>query len=439
MSSAKSWFVQTSFGATLGPMPDDALLEMIRTGALLRTDQVREGSNDEWRPAAEFPNLFDAVASTSAIHEPIASVAVQETSTTRPSDSFSVPSKIKLVPPTVPTRHESVSISEGPPVTGVSAQAATVSDSVLPPRAIQRNVTPSPERSVSSAAPPEDNLIASWRSERRRTQEDLGTDSLAAEMSQAQDKEDLVPELPAEQFVDAPEPASIAAPEKRTAARPSSQRPAFLDQINGLEDGRRQRVETSQQKWERWKRSLPSWQIAAVVMLVLLALWNYWPRSTRGIYDRYVAIWEEWKSRRADFKDQEGWDRFLKHTEAELNDTVPWLEKNARASERDKLMLLWIGRDCFRKMLKHPRVLGTPEEKQLQFLLTSVREWYDSPGSSTSPPGSAASLSADPEQSAGVGMFDPKLVRPEKQTTAPAAPKMPTKPAVSPAASPEDR
>jgi hypothetical protein len=174
-------------------------------------------------------------------------------------------------------------------------------------------------------------------------------------------------------------------------------------------------------------------------VLVLSALWVYWPRSSRGIYERYVVIWEEWKTRRADLKDKEGWDRFIKHTEVELNDTVPWLEKNASASERDTLLLLWIGRDCFRKMLKHPRLLGTPEENQLQVLFASVRDFYESPGSGTSPPGSAASQNADPEQTAGAAMFDPKLVRPEKQTAPSATPTNPPKPDVSPAANPEDR
>ena len=58
-SSQQHWFVQTDFGALLGPMPDDALAEMAHTGALLIRDRVREGTDGEWRPAGEVPGLFD--------------------------------------------------------------------------------------------------------------------------------------------------------------------------------------------------------------------------------------------------------------------------------------------------------------------------------------------------------------------------------------------
>ena len=46
-----------------GPMPEDALQEMVRTGALVRADQVRESESVDWRPASEVPGLFDADAS----------------------------------------------------------------------------------------------------------------------------------------------------------------------------------------------------------------------------------------------------------------------------------------------------------------------------------------------------------------------------------------
>lgn len=58
-SSVNHWFVQTDFGALLGPMPRDALAEMARTGALLVRDQVREGTDGKWRLASEVPGLFD--------------------------------------------------------------------------------------------------------------------------------------------------------------------------------------------------------------------------------------------------------------------------------------------------------------------------------------------------------------------------------------------
>lgn len=60
MSSLSNWFVQTGFGAVLGPMPTDALSEMIRTGALIASDLVRSESSAEWEPAGSVPGLFSS-------------------------------------------------------------------------------------------------------------------------------------------------------------------------------------------------------------------------------------------------------------------------------------------------------------------------------------------------------------------------------------------
>ena len=89
MAAAKTWFVQTGFGAVLGPMPEDALREMVRTGALLRSDQVREGAEGEWHPTSEMPGLFDAATSANSPMKSeaiaIAEVAMIAPVTTAPS------------------------------------------------------------------------------------------------------------------------------------------------------------------------------------------------------------------------------------------------------------------------------------------------------------------------------------------------------------------
>ncbi len=58
-STTKSWYVQGGFGTLLGPMPDDALEQMARTGALLPDDLIREASSIEWLSAADIAGLFD--------------------------------------------------------------------------------------------------------------------------------------------------------------------------------------------------------------------------------------------------------------------------------------------------------------------------------------------------------------------------------------------
>ncbi len=438
MSSAKSWFVQTGFGATLGPMPTDALVEMVRTGALIRTDQVRAGDNDEWRLASEIPDLHDVFSGAS----PNAEQSLPENATVSappvPAVMQRKSIKINLVPPTRPVGAEPPAV----PVDAAVATAASAPEPVVAPVSVVRDVPPIVEppiddTPVSATAPPGNDLIANWKSRRIQTKEELGLVSLAAEMTQSETQEGLAPELSADLLDDdVPEPAPIVVTNRKPSTHPVSNRPAFLDQVAGLEDGPRVRVETLKEKWDRWRRSLPSWPIAVAVVLVLFMAWSYWPRSHRGIYSRYVAIWEEWKTRRTDFKDKEGWEHFLKQTAAELNDTVPWLEKNARASDREQLLLLWIGRDCFRKMLKQPRQIGSAEEKQLQVLLTKVRELHEPSGSTTLDGGLAGGKNADPEQPTGAGAFDPNTVRAETKPVAPVDPAIPAKADGSPSVAP---
>lgn len=438
MSSAKSWFVQTGFGATLGPMPTDALVEMVRTGALLRMDQVRAGDEGDWSLASEIPDLVDVffVASTST-EQSVPDNAVELAPTVEPSTPRSS-SKINLIPPARPVGFEPSSMATDGPVTVAASQPELVVEPVSVSREVAPAVVPSIEEdSTSGTAPPENDLIANWKSLRIQTKEELGLVSLAAEMTQAE--ENLAPELPGDLFADEEEPTPVVVTNRKPASHPMSNRPAFLDQITGLEDGPRVRVETSREKWDRWQRSLPSWPIAVVVVLVLFMAWSYWPRSHRGIYARYVTIWEEWKTRRTDFKDKEGWEHFLKQTASELDDTVPWLEKNARASDREQLLLLWIGRDCFRKMLKQPRQIGSAEERQLQILLTKVRELHEPSGSTTLDGGLAGGKNADPEQPTGAGAFDPNAARAETKLVVPIDPALPAKADVAPGVVPEER
>jgi len=421
MSSAKSWFVQTEFGATFGPMPDDALLEMVRTGALLKTDQVRAGREGQWRLASEFPGLFDAVTASPTSTENSPSNNLAEIPSMVPASSPSNPPTIHLIPPTQPAHPDPPLIAMETPATVATSQPQIVTETAADSRDVAPMALPRIEE-LSANAPPENHLIAAWKSQRSQSKVELGVDSLAAELGQAESGDDLAPELPADLLDDEVVPASTTAANKSPSSRPVANRRAFLDQIAGLEDGPRRPIETSQQKWDRWRRSLPTWPIVLAITLVLFTTWAYWPRSQRGIYDRYVAIWQEWKTRRTDFKDKEGWDQFLKHTQAELDDMVPWLEKHARSSDREKLLLLWIGRDCFQRMLRQPRQMDSPEEKQLQFLLLSMRDFYESPDTVTAGGGIAASMDADPEHPIGAGVFDPNAVRPATKTASPAPP-----------------
>ena len=334
-----------------------------------KTEQSVSNSNPQ---TTETPAIEPAASAPNAILEP---------------DPPSVPSvKGRLIPPPMPLVS---AMSVSPPIHNEPPVAA-VAETVAASREVKPFVElptepPNDEASEERSAPPEDDLISRWRKERDRSRDELGTVSLAAEMSQSPDVEDFAPELPADLLDDEADSEVLAPPPASSISETSTRRrtidkPAFLDQIAGLEVGPRVPEEPLAKKWDRWRRSLPDLRIAAAVVVVAFAAWWwFWPRSSREIHDRYVAIWSEWKTRRTDLKDTTGWEQFLKRTEQELNATVPYLEKPAQASDRESQLLLFIGRDCLQEMLKQPRQIGSPIEKQLQTLFAALHDMREPP------------------------------------------------------------
>ncbi len=368
MSSANPWYVQTVFGAVLGPMPDDTLAEMARTAALLPEDLVRQGADGEWHPASSVPDLFDESSSVAGSMVGLAST-----------------------------------------------------DSVEPGNSTE----PLGERPQPTV-----DLIASWKAERRHTLEQLGLSSLANESvtDNVASSEGSHESLPDHFVFESPNFESHKAESVATAPpkspSPSIKRPSLLSQIAP----RLQKPETFPQKWDRWKRSLPSWPIGIAGVVVLAMIWWYWPRSTRGIYDRYVEIWKELETRRVDFKDKEGWEEFLERSNAELNETVSWLETQTSSRDQEKQLLLWTGRDCLKPMLKRPRVVNSAAEKQLQQHLKLLGDFY-SPTTSTEPRAVhvgaevKSPVETDPEQSHPGVLIDPSLLRKSEAAPAESGPK----------------
>ncbi len=361
MSSANSWYVQTVFGAVLGPMADDTLAEMARTAALLPEDLVRDGADGEWRVASSMSDLFDDTAtdfSGNATEEPF-----------------------------------------------------RLADSVEPDNST---------RPFGDLPRPADDLIESWKAERGHTREQLGLSSLADEsmtdeVASLDTPDESLPELVVFESHNA-ESAATAEPKLPS---PSIKRPSLLSQIAP----RPPKQETFPQKWDRWKRSLPSWPIRIACVVVLAMIWWYWPRSSRGIYNRYVAIWNEIETRRIDYNDKEGWEQFLKRSNAELDELVPWLEKRASSRDQAKQWLLWTGRDCLRPMLKHPRMLDTAEEKLLRQYLKLLSDLYS--GTTSTEPRAThvgadgqSPAKTDPEQSRPSVLVDPSVLRTSEAASA---------------------
>jgi hypothetical protein len=364
-------------------MPEDALRELVKTGALVPADEVRDGANGEWFTAAEIPNLFSASQLATLFGKPASSIEISLDRATTEHESAAI--RIAEEPRKAPS--PPLIAIQPPEIDETSSKSATGDEiKVLkddPEGTDGRSVSSEPEPDATepflvSSPPPEDPLITEWKSERARTIVDLGLVSLAAEITQTQDEEQSPPVISEELMdVESEPPGHVAVSQSVSSQQRSIERPAFLDQVTGLEDGPRARTETWEQTFARWRRSLPSWPVVAAACVLLLGLCWMWPRSQRATYDRYVALWNEWKTRRSDYKDREGWDSFLKRVRAELDETVPWLEKHARPTDQDKLVLLFIGRDCLRPMLQNPRMIGTKQEKQLEVLLATAKSIYD--------------------------------------------------------------
>lgn len=134
-SSPHHWFVQTDFGALLGPMPDDALAEMARTGALIARDRVREGADGEWRLASEVPGLFDEQTPSFGL----LSSTLEDLFAPEPSVQETIPPPTPKISPQ--TEPESV-LDQIPPVEPPNIREP---ESILPaPSEWQARVTPTP-------------------------------------------------------------------------------------------------------------------------------------------------------------------------------------------------------------------------------------------------------------------------------------------------------
>ena len=68
-ATSKSWYVQGGFGTLLGPMPEDALVQMAQTGALLPDDLIREAASMEWLSACDIAGLLDPSVAYAALSE----------------------------------------------------------------------------------------------------------------------------------------------------------------------------------------------------------------------------------------------------------------------------------------------------------------------------------------------------------------------------------
>lgn len=332
-SSPKQWYVQTDFGALLGPMPADALSELARTGALLRRDQVREGTDGVWRSASDWPGLFEEAAQK---HRP--PDTLQEPAS--PNASFRIASSKRLLDDLMKTEKDDD--SQRPEMTAAKP-IAELDFEVDVPLLAPATVTKPPAVIASRAA-----------------------------------NEFKTPPTPV--VAPPPPPIPVSAPAPPPEPVPAVEPPPPTDRTTGWEPPvparRFPTAPTFSPKRSLWKRLMPA-AVATALVLALVTVWWIWPRQRPDIYSRYVAIYKELRERRDKAQDQAGWNEFTKRANAQLNEVLPWLEDNAKPGDREKSLLLYAGRDL-QELLDQPLDSQAIHQKRLNVFFEQLQELYGS-------------------------------------------------------------
>ncbi len=364
-SSSHQWFVQTDFGALLGPMPADVLAEMARTGALLRKDQVREGTDGEWRSANDLPGLFEGVTPPHVRLAPPNNAWLRA----QPDGSF-----VMLTTP--------------------EAERPRLSD----PNVFQEASSPRDSFKIASSARMLDDLLKTGPDENSPPSE---KNAAAKSVAEELDFEVDVPLVAPATAADPPpvfEHITVVKPCFSTPSPVSPQRAATEATVPVPTPGPPQSVELppppNLTAWEspvpvtvrrrptsrmfspkprRWKRTLATWSIVAAVSVVLVAAWWFWPRQRPDIYAQYVAIYKELQQRRDGVQGQAGWNEFVARANAELDECVSWLDPRAKPGDREKSLLLYAGRDL-QEMLEHSRDPQRPHQKRLDVFFEQLQE-----------------------------------------------------------------
>jgi hypothetical protein len=333
-SSPNQWYVQTDFGALLGPMPAEALSELARTGALLHRDQVREGPDGDWRLASELPDLLEEAAQKARQPD-----TLQESAS--PRASFKIASSARLLDDLMKSKKDKGSQQ---PVTPTAKPVTELDFEVDVPLIAPKSISTTPPVAASRAV------------------DEIKTQSTPIVASQPRPIEVAVPAPP-------PQPMLSAEPPP-TDRMTDWESPAFVP-VRRLPTTRK--PSPSPDRRRRW---LPV-ATSVTVALMLATVWWVWPRQRPDIYSRYVAIYKELQERRDKPQDQTGWSEFAQRANAQLDEVLPWLEDNAKPGDREKSLLLYAGRDLH-DLLRQPRDSQLLHQKRLNAFFDQLQEMYGS-------------------------------------------------------------
>ena len=320
-ASPNHWYVQTDFGALLGPMPEDALFEMARTGALLGRDRVREGSDGEWRPAESVPGLLDS----SVIATSQASFSASPPSTSTFADMFNARPDRRA---TLPKSSDKRPLPEAEIEAKVELVATDVDVPAKHKEVFELFAEPEVSSPVVAVVPVP-------------VVPDLVVPDVVEQKSEPPEQQEPATSIP--------------------ASRPPVVRPVVPPQFK-VAQPRRGR----------------NWIIISMLAaspLLLFAAWWFWPSQRRDLSTNYVAIYQEWQQRLANSQDQVGWNEFVNRSKAQLENSIPWLEQNAVPGRVDLSLLLYVGRDL-QEILNQPPSSKIPHQKRLSYFVEQLQEKY---------------------------------------------------------------
>lgn len=413
-SDQSSWYVKASFGAEWGPMSAETLLQMAGDGAFASDDAARCGVDGQWQPVATVlealrtgvePARADELEEVAA--EPLSEIVsevipepsdVADHSVTDPVRRTSLPGWSTYWTPdsnddsSAPAKPQFALTAESSTnVAGIFATTAEAPATEEPTSTTDGIVEAEPAASDSRGEDSDGRFdeLNAWKRDRQERLDRLL--KIVADREAAAAREAEAAKVAAAETCADPN-NSEQNPILETAAEGNSSQPAASETQTLL----RSETKRRQEKWEetlaRWRRSLPDWRVALSLLLLPWLIWYVWPVSQGNIAETYRSMYSELRRRRDLPQDKTGMEEFVVRSQTTLDELLPKLKQGATSQDPDTQLLLWIGRDCLKPLLKNPRLRETKHEHMLKKLLAQwdhahhIEPVAESPESGTEPP-----------------------------------------------------
>lgn len=386
-----SWYVKASFGAEWGPMSAATLQQMAAEGAFASDDAARYGADGSWQSVAA---VLDTLRSNN-VSEPASALddAAPELNSEFIGDMTTEPTSYADHSGTKPIRrsslpgwtnywtrgsHNEAPAPEKPPLvlasellTNTVGSFTANADSLVPHEPAGSKTefvaTGSSAKRDSHEADPDGRFdeLNAWKQERTERLDRLlkiVADREAASAREAEAAKSLAAEscpnpIHPEQgrgleMEGEPNASQSIASESNKLPRPAVKRP---------------------EKWEetlaRWRRSLPDWRFALPMLFLPWLIWHYWPVSQGNIAETYRSMYQDLRRLRDLPQNKTGMEEFVARSQTTLDEILPKLKQRSTSQDPDTQLLLWIGRDCLKPMLKSPRLRNSKHEDMLKKLL----------------------------------------------------------------------